>query len=826
MFALLLMTAGALAQLTPITPGGGLYPGGDSNEPEGVWSDEANRDTEWGSNYATATSFTITTPQQLAQFAYLVNSGNDFSGKTVTLNDGVKEIEWGGNVYQQNIYFDGDLSSHDWIPIGSPTHPFNGTFNGNGKSVVNLKNAERNTSHQGFFGYIGTSGTVQNLVLAYGCDIAGSVYVGCLAGYNEGTVQNSLVLNASLDGTGYVGSVIGKNEGAVTGCYSINCGPTLALGADASTTGVDSDGHAQCLYNLKADGTTLSSDNDFSASVGETTGVEVGNAAYYTDGIQYNYYHYFKTGATTTLTYTKPGYTATFNVSGTGASISEGNVVTIGTEKVTVSRVSETVAEWSGTGTEEDPYLICNREQMEMLASRVNSGEKYVNKFFCLNNDISYNSGSCTPIGSSEENCFSGIFDGNGHSISDIRSTNATSSYQGIFGYSNGYVRNLKAENCSFYGLAYTGIIVGYNEGNIVNCRVDNNCCVRYQNNAGQQCFGGIAGYNHYLGFIRYCVSAATVNCDTNLGSASQVGGIVGCNAIKETKGGVVEFNLYLGCLVDGTEYVGAIAGKNEGILTKNLYHHNEYDNNESNIGTYTGVQGVGTSGQLTGADEGGAKKANAVKLQEGGTFAEPYGVTISGTPTYVTENNPNNMPLSVYSDGFLFRDAYFASNNELGTAFYTAAEYIFLEATEVPDGYEATFSTKNGGSVDGNKLFVTKDGIEVEVSAHRVPDANSWLADGNRATSFSTINDSEKTITIKSAAELGLLAYNVNFCNETYEGWTVTLGTGIPLSDHTWEPIGYGLTDNGAYNGMGDESSTGFLATFDGAAMPIMNMK
>ena len=184
---------------------------GSAQAQSGNWSDAGNRDTSWGSDYESATSFTITTPQQLAQFAYMVNNVSDFSGKTVTLDDEVKEIEWGGNVYQQNINFDGDLSSHDWIPIGSPTHPFNGTFNGNGKSVVNVKNAERNTSHQGFFGYIGASGTVQNLVLAYGCDIAGSVYVGCLAGYNEGTVQNSLVLNASLDGTGYVGSVIGKN---------------------------------------------------------------------------------------------------------------------------------------------------------------------------------------------------------------------------------------------------------------------------------------------------------------------------------------------------------------------------------------------------------------------------------------------------------------------------------------------------------------------------------------------------------------------------------------------------------------------------------------
>ena len=44
-------------------------------------------DAPW---YASSeTSFTISTAEELAQLAMLVNNGNDFAGKTVTLGDNI-----------------------------------------------------------------------------------------------------------------------------------------------------------------------------------------------------------------------------------------------------------------------------------------------------------------------------------------------------------------------------------------------------------------------------------------------------------------------------------------------------------------------------------------------------------------------------------------------------------------------------------------------------------------------------------------------------------------------------------------------------------------
>ena len=68
---------------------------------------------------------------------------------------------------------------------------------------------------------------------------------------------------------------------------------------------------------------------------------------------------------------------------------------------------------------------------------------------------------------------------------------------------------------------------------------------------------------------------------------------------------------------------------------------------------------------------------------------------------------------------------------------------------------------------------------------------ADYWQNDGVRAASFSQINETDKTITVTTAAELGLLGYNVNNGVSDYEGWTVLLGNDINLSGHDWLPIG-----------------------------------
>lgn len=457
---------------------------------------------------------------------------------------------------------------------------------------------------------------------------------------------------------------------------------------------------------------------------------------------------------------------------------------------------------------------ITSAAELALLAYNVNEGvSDYSGYTITLSSDLDLESHYWTAIGSfTNSKPFNGTFDGNGNTLITPKNQDLTSEgYHGLFGYigTSGKVMNLQLEESSFVGTEYCGSIACYNLGIIENCRVAYYLygSVWFTTNDGS-CFGGIAAYNG--GTIKECVCAASVHHSGNdlIKDATCVGGIVGHNAA----GGTVQNCLYLGSTIEGSSYVGAIAGKNEGTLTNNYYHDNKYFNRDI-VGTT--VLGVGTSGALTGADAAEAAKAKVVKLPEGGTFAEPYGATISGTPTLVTTNNPNNLPLSVYTDGLLFDDGYVG--DKMDNAFYTTATTVELEATNVPDGYAATFSTtSDGASVSGSTLTVGTDVTEISVSAQRV--ATGWLAEGVRAASFSTTGTN--SITIMSAAELGLLAYNVNFDNQTYEGYTITIDANeIDLADHTWEPIGYGL--QGAMYGQG-----GFLGTFNGAVKPIKNMK
>ena len=108
-----------------------------------------------------------------------------------------------------------------WMPIGNSTS-FTGSYNGNGKSISNLK-VERYGFYIGLFGQ--NEGAISNVSLSE-VDVKGNYDIAGLIGWNKGgTVTNSSVTgsiysNSSGDNT-CVGGLIGLNLGGqVSGCYS------------------------------------------------------------------------------------------------------------------------------------------------------------------------------------------------------------------------------------------------------------------------------------------------------------------------------------------------------------------------------------------------------------------------------------------------------------------------------------------------------------------------------------------------------------------------------------------------------------------------------
>lgn len=154
-------------------------------------------DTGW---YDTSKSeFTINTAADLAGLAKLVNEGNNFSGKTITL---------GGNI---------DLANKEWTPIGKSGKPFSGTFDGDGKTISNLyinkgfANSAAN-SYIGLFGLTNSPAVIKNVNIE-NVDIQGSLYVGAIVGYGfTGSEISNCHISGKIeiDGWWYIGGIGGN----------------------------------------------------------------------------------------------------------------------------------------------------------------------------------------------------------------------------------------------------------------------------------------------------------------------------------------------------------------------------------------------------------------------------------------------------------------------------------------------------------------------------------------------------------------------------------------------------------------------------------------
>ena len=151
-----------------------------------------------------------------------------------------------------------------------------------------------------------------------------------------------------------------------------------------------------------------------------------------------------------------------------------------------------------------------------------------------------------TPIGT-QTAPFNGIFEGNGHIISNFEITSSVQ-YAGLFGYNTGTINNLGVENfvidvmapysSSYYSYSYAGGLVGYNyQGAITNCYTTGTISSKagYSASYGNYSYaGGLVGYND-SGTIINCYATGDVfsKYGTSTGSSSCyccAGGLVGGN--------------------------------------------------------------------------------------------------------------------------------------------------------------------------------------------------------------------------------------------------------------------------------------------------------
>lgn len=242
----------------------------------------------------------------------------------------------------------------------------------------------------------------------------------------------------------------------------------------------------------------------------------------------------------------------------------------------------------SGSGTESDPYLIFYADQLTQVRNNLSKDGVYFKLMADIDlgdwlNDNSPSEG-WQPIGV-ESARFKGIFDGDGHTISNISIKRASTDNVGFFGYTDG---------ATIKNLTINGDITGQNSvGGVVGTGLNTTI-------TGVHYVGKVTGAEKVGGLIGWLTSSSTLkDCSLqgDVKGAKDVGGIVGgtddlrnthsklqCNgtvtASGDNCGGIfgslagIEIELKectTNATIQGHDYVGGIIGYTEWLPFKSI---------------------------------------------------------------------------------------------------------------------------------------------------------------------------------------------------------------------------------------------------------------
>ena len=169
-----------------------------------------------GESYTTVTATTadntLIIPEGVKVENLTVNRGNvEIYGDLA-----VKVAKGSGYGMQIKLSNDIDLKSEEWTPIGRKDKAFQGTFDGCGYTISNLKiergvNNSSSNADMGLFGFT-SDGKVMNFTL-YNAFVKAGIDVGAIAGtpYTSSYSNITLAGDVKVEGYSYVGGMFGKN---------------------------------------------------------------------------------------------------------------------------------------------------------------------------------------------------------------------------------------------------------------------------------------------------------------------------------------------------------------------------------------------------------------------------------------------------------------------------------------------------------------------------------------------------------------------------------------------------------------------------------------
>ena len=441
--------------------------------------------------------------------------------------------------------------------------PFTGIFDGNGHTISNLTIAGDN--YLGLFGLLGDDAEVKKLGVVDVNIVGLGNYVGGIVGNNDG-ILSQCYSTGFVTGNEDVGGLVGRNyDGVITNCYSIcdvfgikyvgglagsggsisNCYSTSAIFGNEYVGGLLGIGGrcTNCFWDTQTSGQLKSA-----GGTGLTTD-ELQRAITYIEWVACE--------------------SECFWTIDEGSDCPRLRWENKQGEEL-VFRISDFL---TGSGTENDPYLIYTAEQLNVI-------EQFpcdLDKHFKLMADIDLSAHKRTDFNIIGR-WFTGVFDGNGKNIYNFTYTSTSEDGIGLFRYvsEHGQIKNLGIIDANvdtgtgdFFGIlvarnygtinncyttgtvsgtgVYVGGIVGENNGDVSNSHSDTVVI-------GNHSIGGLVGYN-YNGVVDSCYSTGVVR------GRGGVGGLMGNN----NSGTVTQcFNT---ASVFGDKYIGGLASQNTGRI-------------------------------------------------------------------------------------------------------------------------------------------------------------------------------------------------------------------------------------------------------------------
>ena len=714
-----------------------------------------------------------------------------------------------------------DETGTNWTPIGNATDMFTGKFSGDGHTVSGIK-IDSDADYQGLFGC--SSGTIMNVgVINSSIETSGN-YVGGVCGSNNGTVKDCYN-NSTVSGGNDVGGVCGVVQcGTITNCYNTgsvsgtssciggvcganhdggkitNCYNTGEVSGTDNVGGVCGYNHYAAMDNCYSTGTVSGTDNVggvcggclwynikncYNAGTVSGTGDVGGVCGYRSEnGTIANCYYLEGTASKSVGNASDSDDAKRISAkelcnSTLPTFLSEDNWTagsfnaTTGDCKLPQLKVFENVSAQTldlyNFGTAESPDWRIYTEIT--TAKQLQDINKNLSGNYILMNDIDVsvltadeNGTNWTPIGNATD-MFTGIFEGNGHTVSGIV-INSTSDYQGLFGYSTGTIMNVGVIDSKITGGSYVGGICGENCGTITNC---------YNTGAvsGTDKVGGVCGRNNAYCEITNCYSAGTVS------GTQYVGGVCGYN----------DQGVFDNCYYNKDSYTGEGLGYYYNALPKDVLGMTTKQFASGEVAyLLNGDQSAMIWKQNIGEDKSPAFVGGTVYRNESysGCIHQP------GTMSYVYNNSDND---PIYAGYY---------KETVVDPTYTEKGYTLYECTVCGDSYKDNYTDRLILTAVKNLAVVEKTELTVTLGWEKNASADGYIIETANASTWERIitlkNNSTNTYTITGLNQS--TSYRFRVTPYVMSGSSVLRGNAAVITAKTATTALTGLVATTATNG------------------------